>query len=177
MLVSDEEMSRLSDPKNDQFFLTDVTTIDTLLSACQLSTTDSVIEIGAGVGTIAARIPQVESLTLVDLDSRFAEPLRIAAPRATVITGDGIQYLVDRPCNFEVVISNLSWSATPRLLRILPAIRFRIALVMTGRPDDLDQIRDSHAVQEVLVAHRQSFTPNQYADSYLYRVTRASLAG
>ncbi|WP_132427937.1 rRNA adenine N-6-methyltransferase family protein [Pseudonocardia endophytica] len=62
-----------------------------IFDAADIRDTDTVIEIGAGAGTVARRIPWCASLTLVELDERLISILRRNAPSyASVLNVDGI---------------------------------------------------------------------------------------
>src|SRR5271166_5362371 len=61
-----------------QNFLTSAGVADRIVAAAQLSESDAVIEIGPGLGILTGKIAtrQPRSLTLVELDSRLAVPLK-----------------------------------------------------------------------------------------------------
>src|SRR3954465_5436909 len=90
---SDSELIQYADPAFDQHFLVAEDKLRLIVKAAGIRHSDSVIEIGAGVGTGASKLPPCEHLTLVELDERLIEPLRASVPHAEVIHGDAIEHI------------------------------------------------------------------------------------
>ncbi|MGL5809805.1 MAG: rRNA adenine N-6-methyltransferase family protein [Nocardioides sp.] len=68
----------------EQHFLTSTTKIDAIVLAAGVGGNDRVVEVGAGVGTVAVRLPACRSLTLVEFDARLCQVLERLLPRAHV---------------------------------------------------------------------------------------------
>ena len=102
--MTDEEKISLARPELDQYFLCDPQKIDVLIQAAGIVITDDVIEIGAGIGTVAGHLPPSRSLTVVELDARFTEILKKNVPQARVIQGDALTVITRLQC--DVLISN-----------------------------------------------------------------------
>ena len=60
----------------DQYFLTSVTKIGIIVKAAAISRSDAVLEVGAGIGSVAKHYPLCQSLCLVDLDPDLVKILR-----------------------------------------------------------------------------------------------------
>jgi 16S rRNA (adenine1518-N6/adenine1519-N6)-dimethyltransferase len=109
-----------------QNFLTSAGVADRIVAAAQLSESDAIIEIGPGLGIltgkIAARKPR--SLTLVELDSRLAVPLKdrfadaaaIRVVNADFLAIDFASLVASSPVK---VIGNLPFNVAAAILRRL----------------------------------------------------------
>lgn len=53
-----------------------------LVQAAEVRPTDHVVEVGAGIGTVARALPPCAGLTLLELDSRFSDILHTDVPNA-----------------------------------------------------------------------------------------------
>jgi 16S rRNA (adenine1518-N6/adenine1519-N6)-dimethyltransferase len=106
-----------------QNFLTSASVADRTVAAAQLSETDSIIEIGPGLGILTEKIvtrPR-RSLTLVELDTRLATRLQERFAEVTVINADflAIDFAAlasDAPVK---VIGNLPFNVAAAILRKL----------------------------------------------------------
>jgi hypothetical protein len=74
------QLADYADPEFDQHFLVDSDKLNRIVAAAEITPTDRVLEIGAGLGTVARELPPCARLTLIELDSRLIEPLRAAVP-------------------------------------------------------------------------------------------------
>jgi 16S rRNA (adenine1518-N6/adenine1519-N6)-dimethyltransferase len=106
-----------------QNFLTSAGVADRIVNAAQLSETDSVVEIGPGLGILTEKIvarPH-RSLTLVELDSRLAVRLRERFADVRVINADflAIDFAALLDDSAVKIIGNLPFNVAAAILRKL----------------------------------------------------------
>ena len=160
----------------DQHFLRNGDKIRCLLDAAAIAPGDAVVELGAGVGSVARHFPRCASLTLVDLDAELVSILRaLQLPGACVLEADALQVLRDG--TFDVVVSNLPFDLTEGVLEILAAKAashgFRRA-VLAVHNDDAFGHRPCHAalrISPLCVLQHDDFAPRQPFLSKLVLVT------
>lgn len=166
------ELAAYADPSYGQHFLVNNEKLDQMMAAAGVAPTDRVLELGAGLGTVARRIPVCSELTLVELDSRFTEPLRAAVPGARIIQGDALALVQAIP--FDVLFSNLPYSVTAQLLDLLPQLDFRVAVIAMGEQTDLADLQDAGFRCELVVRiGGTDFSPPQRPYSRVVRVWRS----
>ena len=66
----DREIAAHADPLFAQHFLISAEKLAMLVAAANIRPTDGVLEVGAGIGTVARALPKSRSLTVVELDQR-----------------------------------------------------------------------------------------------------------
>jgi hypothetical protein len=169
-VVKDSELVRLADAAFEQYFLVSERKLSLLMSAAGIRPDDRVIEVGAGAGTVARRIPACKSLTLVELDERLIAILRMNVPSADAIQGDALTLIQEIP--FDVLIGSLPNVITESLIDILPALAFRTAVLAVGEAADLDRLKPTFEVTEVTTISGDDFVPPQPSVSRLVRVAR-----
>ena len=165
----DDLLERLSRADREQYFLVSPTKIDILLGAAEITESDQVLEVGAGVGTVARHVPNCRSLTVVEFDERLVEHLRQTTPHANVISGDALVLIDQLP--FDVLLSNLPTQVTRQLLPKLPALSFRVAVISVGSVADVDGLRSHFEVEELTTISGSDFRPAQPSTSHLVRLT------
>ncbi len=121
----------------EQHFLTNPEKLRALAQAAAIAPADRVLELGSGGGTVAAVLPPCR-LTLVELDTQFAEGLRKQFPRATVVQGDALAVL--ERLEFDVLLANLPHTLTEAVLKRLSAKTFRRTVLAIHEADDLTQL-------------------------------------
>ena len=84
MKPSDREIAAQADPALGQHFLVSAEKLAELVSAAGIRPTDDVLEVGAGIGTVARELPRSRSLTVIEFDSRLLGFLRQNVPHARV---------------------------------------------------------------------------------------------
>jgi hypothetical protein len=170
-MLSREEIDRYADPEQEQYFLVSQSKLAQLMRAADIRPTDRVVEVGAGVGTVALMVPRCEHLTLVELDERLIQPLqRNAPPEAEVIRGDALE--LTRSIPFDVLLSNLPTQVTESLLMLLPALTFRTAVLAVGEATDLESLLPPVFVwSEITTITGEDFRPPQPSASRLVKVT------
>lgn len=106
------------------------------MAAAGIEPEDEVLEIGAGPGTLTARLVQLgRRVVAVEVDRRLESRLRAAAPGAEILIADVLK--VDLPVLFpeggEIVVGNIPYYLTgallPKLLEPEPRPR-RLSLVV-----------------------------------------------
>lgn len=153
----------------DQHFLVNPEVIDAVAGAAGMRSGDRAAELGAGAGTVAARLPPVASLDLVELDPGLCARLRrrFAGRRGVrVRCGDALESIArDR---FDVIISNLPAQLSGRVLDALSRADFRRAVVAVPASLDLSPWRDRLSLAFVASAEGADFDPPQpFGTAYL----------
>ena len=117
-MPTDREIAANADPDFEQHFLVSAEKLTKLISAAGIRPDDDVLEVGAGIGTVAREIPRSRSLTLVELDDRLIGFLRQNVRHANVVQGEALDII--RLMSFDVLIGNLPNMVTESLLRLMP---------------------------------------------------------
>lgn len=169
MPVNDER-SVQTNSELDQHFLSDPIKLALVVKAAGIQPNDHVVEVGAGIGTVAEHIPACERLTVIEYDSNLISHLRKRVPRAHVIQGDAIRILPTVRC--DVLLSNLPSRLTPTLVGLLPSLNFRVALVTAPSIDKLAPLEDVFALDAVATLESDDFRPPQSARAEVIRVKR-----
>ena len=171
MTPGDDEIAAQADPALGQHFLVSAEKLSKLVAAAGIRPEDSVVELGAGVGTVARELPRARSLTVVEFDSRLLRFLQRNVPDAHVIHGDALK--VVSTMSFDVLIGNLPHRVTESLLEILPRLSFRTAVLSVGESADLDRLRPGLIWSEVATITGDDFLPPQSSISRLIKVVSA----
>jgi 16S rRNA A1518/A1519 N6-dimethyltransferase RsmA/KsgA/DIM1 with predicted DNA glycosylase/AP lyase activity len=170
-MPTDREIATNADPRLGQHFLVSTEKLSKLISAADIRPTDDVLEVGAGIGTVAREFPSSRSLTLVELDDRLIGFLRQNAPHANVVQGDALEMV--RLRSFDVLIGNLPNKVTESLLKLIPELTFRVAVLTVGESTDLDQLGPYFSWAEVARITGDDFVPPQLSVSRIVRVVPA----
>jgi len=170
-MLSDREIATQADPKLGQHFLVSREKLSKLVSAAGIRPTDDVLEVGAGIGTVAREFPRSRNLTLVELDDRLSVHLRRNVPHAKVVQGDALEII--GTMQFDVLIGNLPHRITESLLKIVPGLSFRTAVLAVGETTDLDQLGGDFAWSEVTRITGDDFLPPQSGVSRVVRIVSA----
>jgi predicted O-methyltransferase YrrM len=173
MMPGDREIAARADPEFGQHFLVSPEKLSKLVSAAGIRPTDDVLEVGAGIGTVARELPRSKTLTLVDLDDRLFRSLRQNVPHANVVQGDALEII--STMSFDVLIGNLPHKVTESLLKIIPGLSFRTAVLAVGETTDLDQLGTGFPWSEVTRTTGDDFLPPQLGVSRIVRVAPASV--
>jgi 16S rRNA A1518/A1519 N6-dimethyltransferase RsmA/KsgA/DIM1 with predicted DNA glycosylase/AP lyase activity len=143
-----------------------------LVAAAGIISTDDVLEVGAGIGTVARVLPKARSLTVVELDARFTGFLRENVPHAKVVQGDALEII--RGASFDVLIGNLPHAVTESLLKLIPDLSFRTAVLSMGESADLAFLGSGFSWSEVTRTTGDDFLPSQPEVSRIIKVVPAS---
>lgn len=171
--MDDRELSQLADPAFQQHFLVSPEKLALVFRAAEIGPDDRVLEVGAGVGTVARHMPPCKSLTVVELDQRLIESLRENVPNANVVQGDALQLVRQMP--FDVLIGNLPNYVTESLIDILDQQTFRTAVLAVGESTQLARLGPAFAISEVTTISGDDFRPPQPSVSRIVKVSRADL--
>jgi 16S rRNA A1518/A1519 N6-dimethyltransferase RsmA/KsgA/DIM1 with predicted DNA glycosylase/AP lyase activity len=167
-MLSDGEMAAVADPEFEQHFLVSPGKLSQLVAAAGIRPTDDVLEAGAGIGTVARVLPRCRSLTVVELDERLIGFLRENVPHANVRQGDALEIIQN--ASFDVLIGNLPHAVTDSLLKFLPRLSFRTAVMAVSASADLDQLGPAFSWSEVTRSTGDDFVPPQASVSRIVRV-------
>jgi hypothetical protein len=165
---SDREIADLADPKLGQHFLVSAEKLSELIAAAGIRPTDDVLEVGAGIGTVARVLPKSRSLTVVELDERFTEFLRRTVPHAKVMQGNALEII--QRISFDVLIGNLPYAVTESLLKLIPRLSFRTAILSVWESADLDSLGPEFSWSEVTRTTGDDFIPPQPSVSRVVKV-------
>ena len=171
-MLSAQEIMEIADPRLEQHFLVSPSKLAKIVSAAEVRPTDNVIEVGAGIGTVAQVLPTSASLTVIELDGRFTDLLRKHVPNAIAMQGDALELVQKLPC--DVLLSNLPSEVTERMLPILPRLSFRVAVLAVGEFTDLSPLADNFTLTEVTTITGDDFVPPQRGVSRVVSVKRRS---
>lgn len=157
----------------DQYFLQDNAIIDKIVSLLNVKNTDTVMEVGAGIGSVASHFPTCKNLYLVDLDEGLCRILQYNfrnSPNAQIINGDALKALQEVPSN--KIVSNLPFFLTHAVLDILKNIEFEMAIMSVKNDDSFQEYSDSLVIIDLAVIPGRSFFPKQPFDSRLILVRK-----
>ena len=169
-MLSDQEIAAVADPNLEQHFLISKEKLSKLIAAAEIRPSDDVVELGAGIGTVARELPSSASLTVIEVDDRLISYLEQNAPRARVLQGDALELIQRIPC--DVLIGNLPNAVTEDLLGILPRLSFRTAILAVGGSTDLGKLSPVFECSEVTRITGDDFIPSQPSISRIVRVVR-----
>ncbi|MBV8540989.1 MAG: hypothetical protein JO063_10930 [Pseudonocardiales bacterium] len=167
----DDELDIETDPDLDQHFLSNPAKLALLVEAAEIRPTDHVVEVGAGIGTVAEHVPVCQSLTVIEYDIALTPHLRKRLPHAQVIQGDALVVLPTVRC--DVLVSNLPSKLTPALVELLPRLGFRVALVTAPSIDSLAPLEDSFMLEVIVALEPDDFRPRQAGRAEIVRVRRS----
>jgi predicted O-methyltransferase YrrM len=172
---SDREIAALADPDFGQHFLVSAEKLAKLIAAAGIRPADDVLEVGAGIGTVARALPRSRSLTVVELDKRLIGFLRQNVPHAKVLQGEALEII--QKVSFDVLIGNLPHAVTESLLELVPGLSFRTAILAIGESTDLNQLGRAFSSSEVTRITGDDFLPPQASVSRIVKVVRLAEAG
>ncbi len=167
-MPTDREIAANANPNFQQYFLVSAEKLSKLISAAGIRPEDDVLEVGAGIGTVARELPRSRSLTLVEFDDRLIGFLRQNVPHANVVQGDALEMI--RFMSFDVLIGNLPNRVTESLLGLIPDLTFRVAILAVGESTDLDQLGPEFSCSEITRITGDDFVPPQPSVSRIVRV-------
>lgn len=133
------------DTRLGQNFLVDPAALERVMQAAELDPGDAVLEIGAGVGTLTARLARdVRRVVAVELDRRLIAPLCEVIgglPSVEVIQADALQLDLAHHMHSEPfrVVANIPYQITSHLLRRLmemPTAPDRVVLTLQAEVVD-----------------------------------------
>jgi 16S rRNA A1518/A1519 N6-dimethyltransferase RsmA/KsgA/DIM1 with predicted DNA glycosylase/AP lyase activity len=168
MKPGDREIAAQADPALGQHFLVSAEKLSELVSAAGIRPTDDVLEVGAGIGTVARELPKSRSLTVIEFDSRLLGFLQQNVPHARVVYGDALDLV--SAISFDVLIGNLPHRVTESLIELLPSLSFRTVVLSVGESLDLDRLGRGFSWSEVTRATGDDFLPPQAAVSRIVRI-------
>jgi methylase of polypeptide subunit release factors len=167
-MKNDREMAAYAIPQLGQHFLVSADKLSKLVAAAGIRPTDDVLEVGAGIGTVARALPKSRSLTVVELDERLVGFLSQNAPHAKVLRGDALEII--QSFSFDVLIGNLPHKVTESLIRLMPGLSFRTAILSVGESTDLSPLDRAFSWSEVTRTTGEDFLPPQPSVSRIVQV-------
>jgi 16S rRNA A1518/A1519 N6-dimethyltransferase RsmA/KsgA/DIM1 with predicted DNA glycosylase/AP lyase activity len=152
----------------DQYFLRNPEKIALILKAARISPGDHLIEVGAGIGSVARHFPPAQSMHLVDLDPDLAKILRYRFPETLVLERDALEVLRELSC--DVLISNLPFFLTTGILDILANKPFKRAVMSVHAADDFTTYQGKLSITTLTTLLEEDFFPIQPFQSKLILV-------
>ena len=159
----------------EQHFLTAEAKLGVLVQAARVGRGDRVLELGSGVGTVAAALKRYAppcNLILVELEPHLAGALRVAFPNVTVLQEDALGVL--ERLEADIILSNLPHTFTEAVLARLNRKTFRRAVVAVYARDDVELLAHEAGnliLHPLLTLDEDDFTPPQPFKSKLILVT------
>lgn len=167
----DDELDIEPNPDLDQHFLCNPVKLALLIEAAGIQPADHVVEVGAGIGTVAEQVPSCQSLTVIEYDANLTPHLRRRVPHARIIQGDALVILPTLRC--DALLSNLPAKLTPALAELLPSLEFRVALITVASIDELTTLENSFVLESITMLEPADFQPRQAARAEVVRVQQA----
>lgn len=112
----------MADKSLGQHWLSDQTALETIVAEAGLAKTDTVLEIGPGLGTLTeVLVKYAGHVVAVELDPRLAKalPKRIPTKQLKVVSQDILQYDLSQLPKHYKVVANIPYYLTSHLVRIL----------------------------------------------------------
>lgn len=180
-----------ADKSLGQNFLQDDLALEAIVAAAEIETTDTVLEIGPGLGTLTRHLAaSARAVVAVELDGRLLPPLQaILAPHGNVriVQGDILKLGPDELIDDQeyIVVANIPYYITSAVIRhllesrakprrIVLTIQKEVAERICAKPGDLSLLALSVQVYgEPRIAARipaQSFFPKPTVDSAVLSV-------
>ena len=127
-----------ADKSFGQNFLVDVHALQAIVQAAELDATDTVLEVGPGLGVLTRElVERAGRVVSVELDRRLIAVLQEtvgAAPNLEIRFGDAMQFDFGDLPNESVMVANLPYNiATGLIVRALESGRFERLVVMVQR--------------------------------------------
>lgn len=105
-----------------QHWLTDLDSLNAMCEAAQVSLTDTILEIGPGLGTLTELLVEsAEQVVAVEFDEKLAKelPKRVPADNLKVTTQDILQFDLTNMRPDYKVVANIPYYLTSKLIRTL----------------------------------------------------------
>ena len=106
-----------------QNFLHDGSVLEAIVRAGSPKATDKIVEIGAGLGALTRLLVEFPDLTVIEIEKRFANEIRMRYPKVKVIEQDVLQVNFGEIGSDLVVFGNLPYSLSTDILFHLIAQR------------------------------------------------------
>ncbi len=175
-----------------QHFLIDHSVLEKIISTAELEPTDTVIEVGPGLGILTEELlKRAGKVIAIEVDSKLASALKknlSKFPRLTVLNADVLQTdpreLIDRKKNYKVVANLPYYIAAPILRHFLEAslkpslmvvmVQKEVGQSIVAAPGDMSilgisvQLYGKPTIVDYVPA--QSFHPQPKVDSAIVRI-------
>lgn len=170
-----KEYSFVAKATMDQYFLRNAKKINRIIRCIRSSDSDTIVEVGAGIGTVSLQLTKYKRLFLIDLDEGLCKILNYNfrnKDNCEIIQGDAIKML--KTLKYDKVISNLPFFLTKDVLRALETADFQLAVLSIKEDDNLSEFAGVFDIEELGVLTEDDFFPRQPFQSRLIKVTKAS---
>ena len=127
---SDREIAAHADPKLGQYFLVSAEKLSKLIAAADIRPQMTFWKSGQGSALSRGNFRNRRSLTVIEFDERLIGFLRQNVPHANVMQGNALEII--QRISFDVLIGNLPHAVTESLLKLMPGLSFRTAILAVG---------------------------------------------
>ncbi len=157
----------------DQYFLKNYDKIKKIINCINARPDDIIMEVGAGIGTVALSLPHWKKLYLVDLDVSLCKILSYNFRKkkdVIIYQKDAIEML--EKTDARKIISNLPFFLTIDVLNVLIKKDFDIAVMSVRNDDNLDYYTQYFFITEIDVITENDFFPPQPFKSKIIKIVR-----
>lgn len=176
-------MSKNRRQRLGQHFLKSQNIAQKIADSAQITSRDTVLEIGTGPGILTPLLCKAKSVITIEADeSLYSDAILKFSkiPNLEIMYGDGFEMDVD----FTIFVSNLPYSQSKRAIEWLAQKKFKRAVIMVQQ-EFADKLvargRDIHAisvvanhcfdVEKIIKVGRNNFVPPPQVDSIVLRLT------
>ncbi len=157
-------------PKMEQYFLSNPKKIDMIVKAANIEPDDEVLELGAGIGSITKQLPRSKKITLIELDEYLVNTLKDQFSYCHVLQADAIDMLTS--IKFDILLSNLPFYLTDRLLNKLAKRDFKTALLTIHYRQAMQAYSSIFHIQPITTLEGDDFSPKQPFPSRVIKIIR-----
>ncbi len=121
-----------------QNFLIDAFALQTIVEAAGITSQDTVLEIGPGLGVLTQELAKrAKQVTTVELDQRLIPVLQQTLadlPNINLIHGDGLLFDMSSLPNESLLVANLPYNvATPLIIKALESGKFKVLIFLVQK--------------------------------------------
>lgn len=159
---------------DDRHYLINEQKIKKLLKQTGIGTSDHVMELGAGIGSIARHVPRVRKLTLIDIDSISCGMLRsgfMSTGWVKVRRADGLEVIQEQDDPADILLVNLPFVLTHKFMDVLALFPPRLTLLSTREGTDLTPWQDKFNMEVLMTLDNGDFFPPQPFASLVVKLT------
>lgn len=157
-----QEYNFQSKANMDQYFLKNSEKIAKIINCISPKSSDDIVEVGAGIGTVSLSLPTYKSLTLVDLDEGLCKILRYNFrnhKNVSILEKNAIDVLKEG--KYNKVISNLPYFLTDEVLSVLEEKQVDCIVMSIKQDADISFFSRTFLITEVDTLYENDFFPRQ----------------
>jgi 16S rRNA (adenine1518-N6/adenine1519-N6)-dimethyltransferase len=120
----------------DQLFLRDDALLEEEIELAEISSSDTVLEIGAGFGNLTEKLAKGSKVIAIERDKRFLQYLK-KIENVTVIHGNALKILKENRKNssfsFNKIVSNIPYSLSKKIILEIMKHKWEIAVLIVQK--------------------------------------------